>query len=391
VTEVLIVRGHFVTPWELGPWRELDERFNVEYLLTGSNAFPVEGIGLAARRVGALRDRLPAGLLGDVAAKLVGDRYLRDADAAFARTDIVHAEDLSFWFAADAARRKTRHGFKLVQTVWETIPFLQTLRNREARRNRADVLSATDLFLPATERARQALLLEGVPDARMTVCPPGIDVERFRPPASRPAVSEHTILSPGRLVWEKGHHDVIRAVAALARGLVRPSAGSAGDVRLRIAGNGPEAPRLRAYADELGIGSLVTIGGLAYEEMPRAFATASAMVLASQSSVAGFFHPFDIPHAFWEEQFGLVLAEAMAARLAIVATTNGAIPEVLEGSVAELVAPGDWLGIARRLAAGPLSREPGARVKHPPELVERYSTTAAATRLTAAYDRVLAG
>jgi glycosyltransferase involved in cell wall biosynthesis len=389
VPTVLIVRGHLVTPWELRPWRELDPRFSVSYLLTGSNGYPVHDLGLRSERVSALRDRFPRGFVGDTAAGVIGDRYLADADAAFARAEIVHAEELSFWFAADAAKRKARHGFRLVQTVWETIPFLRAFRNREARRNREDVLRATDLFLPATERARQGLLLEGVPDERIAVCSPGIDAERFRRP-SRAAPAEHTIVSPGRLVWDKGHQDVLRAVAALHRGMVTLPDGSTVRPRLRIVGAGPEESRLRAYAADLGVAGSVTIGGVAYEDMPDVFADASAMVLASQSSASAYRHPFDVPHAFWEEQFGLVLAEAMAAGLAVVTTTNGAIPEVVAGSAAQLVAPGDWMAIARTLAAGPLSGEPGARVRHPPELVARYSTAAAAARLAAAYDRVLA-
>ena len=38
------------------------------------------------------------------------------------------------------------------------------------------------------------------------------------------------------------------------------------------------------------------------------------------------------------------------------------------------------------LADGPLSRPPGERVAYPAEIVERYSTTAMAGRLAAAYD-----
>jgi glycosyltransferase involved in cell wall biosynthesis len=123
--------------------------------------------------------------------------------------------------------------------------------------------------------------------------------------------------------------------------------------------------------------------------MPAVFAGASAMVLASQSSAGAAYHPFDVPHAFWEEQFGFVLIEAMAAGLAIVATTNGAIPEVLADAPVDLVAPGDWIEIARALAAGPLSRSPGTRVAYPTEMTRRFSTTAAAERLAAAYDRLL--
>ncbi|HSZ70452.1 MAG TPA: glycosyltransferase family 4 protein [Solirubrobacteraceae bacterium] len=398
---VLIVRGHQATPWELRPWQELPARFEVSFLLTGSNRFATPA-GLRAERVRALRDVLPGGALGDAGALLLGDRYL-DAEARFASVDIVHAEELSYWFAAEAAKRKRRHGFRLVQTVWETLPLLGAYRNRHARRYRELVLTETDLFLAATERAAATLRLEGVEAARIEVCPPGIDVERFAvaapdgalaeraaavPPEPRPAT--HTIVSPGRLVWEKGHHDVLRALAALHRGIVTLPGGETVAPRLLLVGSGPEEERLRAHAAELGVGDAVEIGGVSYERMPAVFASASAMVLASQSSAGAALHPFDIPHAFWEEQFGFVLIEAMAARLAIVASTNGAIPEVLAGVPADLVAPGDWLGIARALAAGPLNRPLATRVPAPADALGRYSTQAAAQRLAAAYDRLLA-
>jgi glycosyltransferase involved in cell wall biosynthesis len=381
MTRVLIVRGQLATPWELRPWGELPARYDVSYLLTRSNEFDVAALPLRAERVTSLRDRFPSGLLGSAMAGVIGERYLADADQAYADADIVHAEELSFWFAADAARRKAAHRYRLVQTVWETLPFLHTYRNRQARRYRELVLSATDLFLPATERAREALLLEGVEPGRIAVCPPGIDLDRFGVRAERPP-QEHVILSPGRLVWEKGHQDVLRAVAVLAREGVRP--------RVRLVGRGPEERRLRAYAAELGIGDRVEIGGVPYDQMPEVFASASCMVLASLPQATAQLHPFDVPRAFWEEQFGMVLAESMAAGLDILAADSGAIPEVLDGE-GTLFASGDWPRLARLLRDGPLARPPGERVTYPPELVARYSTTAAADRLAAAYDALLAG
>lgn len=387
---VLIVRGHLVTPWELRPWRDLPDRFEVEVLKTGSNSYSTADVGLREVPVRALRDRLPKGIVGEVPTGLMGDRYQgADAAAAFAGADIVHAEELSFWFAADAAKRRAKGNFKLVQTVWETIPFLSTYRNRHARQNRAQVLAHTDLFLPATERAREALLIEGVPEAKLLVCPPGIDTARFAATGTADAGADHVILSPGRLVWEKGHQDVLRAVAALHRGIVTRPDGSTVRPRVLIVGSGPEERRLKAYADELGLATHVEFRSVPYDEMPQVFARASAMVLASQSAATAAVHLFDIPRAFWEEQFGLVLAEAMAARLDIVAAANGAIPEVLDGT-GTLVQPGDWMQIARALATGALDREPGARVDYPGALVERYSTEAMAVRLADAYDRVLA-
>ncbi len=385
---ILIVRGHQATPWELRSWRELPDRFEVSWLRTHANRYP-ESMGLPAVRARSLRDMLPGGRLGDAGALLLGDRYL-GVGAAFEAADVVHAEELSYWFSAEAARRRRRGGFKLVQTVWETLPMLAAYRNRHARSYRELVLAETDLFLPATERAAAALRLEGVEEDRILVCAPGIDVARFSEASVAEQPAAHTIVSPGRLVWEKGHHDVLRALAALRSGLVRLPDGGTASPRLLIVGSGPERARLQGHARELGIGEQVEIASVPYERMPAVFAGASAMVLASQASASAAYHPFDVPHAFWEEQFGYVLAEALAAGLAIVTTTSGAIPEVVHGAGVELVAPGDWLGIARALAAGPLSRQPGARVAYPPEVLERYSTAAAAERLAIAYERVLA-
>jgi glycosyltransferase involved in cell wall biosynthesis len=377
---VLIVRGQLATPWELRPWTTLPDRFEVSYLRTRSNEFDTASLSLHAERVSSLRDRLPRGRLGALVAQAAGERYLADAEPAYARADVVHAEELSFWFAADAARRKARHGYKLVQTVWETLPFLRSYRSRHARRHRDAVLAATDLFLAATGRAREALLLEGVEAERILVCPPGIDLDRFGVRAET-SPAEHVVLSPGRLVWEKGHQDVLRAVALLARDGLRP--------RVRIAGRGPEEGRLRAHAQELGLGDRVEIGPVGYDEMPALFASASCMVLASLPSATAQLHLFDLPRAFWEEQFGLVLAEGMAAGLDVFAAHSGAIPEVLQGQ-GSLFAPGDWPALARLLATGPLTRPAGERVAYPDELVRRYSTAAMAERLTAAYERVLA-
>jgi glycosyltransferase involved in cell wall biosynthesis len=385
---ILLARGYQVTPWELRPWELLPkDRFEVGYLRLARNWFDDSGLSLRRFPAKAVSTYLPKGRVGMLTTGVTGDRYI-GADVAFAWADVVHAAELSYWFAADAARRKAQNGYKLALTVWETIPFLHVYRNRHARAYRRETLAATDFFLPATERARQALLLEGVERERTKVVYPGIDVERFASaPRPDPPPAEHVVVSPGRLVWEKGHQDVIRALAALRCGLV-PDADTQG-FGLLVVGAGPEEERLRSYAQELGIADAVEFRAVPYEEMPSVFASASCMVLASLATASGGYVLGDIPRFFWEEQFGLVLAEAMAAGLPIVASQSGAIPEVC-GEAATYFLPGDWLGLARRLAEGPLARPPGERANAPRELVDRYSTQAAAERLAAAYDRLVA-
>jgi glycosyltransferase involved in cell wall biosynthesis len=179
------------------------------------------------------------------------------------------------------------------------------------------------------------------------------------------------LLSAGRLVWEKGHQDLIRALAVLRR------RGRA-DAHVVIVGTGPERDRLRAYADELGVGDAVELrGAVPYDEMPALYARASCLVLAS------------MPTMHWEEQFGMVLAEAMAAHVPVIAAASGAIPEVA-GGMATLFAAGDWVGLADALDHGPLAQAPGARRVPEPGLLDRYGSHAAAERLRAAYERLLA-
>jgi len=314
--------------------------------------------------------RSPGGRAADLAVHVPGDRYL-GLEGLLEGADIVHSAELGWWFSAQPAALRERLGFRLVLTVWETIPFLDRfldpVRARRVRRGKRASLAAADLFLATTERARGALVLEGAADDRVVVAPPGIDTARFGG-GTAVGCAGHLVVSPGRLVWEKGHQDVMRALAALG-----------GDHRLLVVGAGAERDRLLAHAAELGVADRVEIRAVPYEEMPDVYASASAVVLASLT----------LP--IWEEQFGMVLAEALAAGAPIVAASSGAIPEVLEGTGAALVAPGDWPGLARALAEGPLSRPPGERVAYDRAIVRRYSNEVAAERLAAAYDRVLAG
>jgi glycosyltransferase involved in cell wall biosynthesis len=388
-TRVLVARGHAANPWDLRPWETLPEEFAVSFLRPRRNAYDTTGLALDQRDVRTVRDLAPGPrVLGDALTAVVGDRHL-NVDRALADVDLVHAAELSYWFTADLARRKRRHGYRLVVTAWETIPMGRAFRNPAARRHRDLVLAQADVFLAATERAREALLLEGVEDARIRVSYPGVDRERFAPRPGLPVPTRHTILSPGRMVWEKGHQDVVRAVAALHRGVVPLPAGVAAP-DLVVVGDGPERRRLAAHAAELGVSNAVHLRAVVpYAEMPTLFASASAMVLASLPLAGGAVSPFGIPRGFWEEQFGMVLAEGMASGLDIVAGASGAIPEVLAGA-GTLVMPGDWLGIARALATGALSRAPGERVGYPEELLTRYSSDAAAQRLADTYAELVA-
>jgi glycosyltransferase involved in cell wall biosynthesis len=392
MARVVLLRGHNVNEWDLRPFEALAPEHDVSVLVTGSNLHRIDGLRLRQVPVATPRDRLPAGRGAGAAAYALGERYL-GLKARLAGAEIVHAAEIGTWFTAQAAELRDALGFKLVVTVWETLPWLSTYRWPRERAYRKAVLPKVDLCLAATQRAADTLLLEGVPASKIEVAPPGIALDRFAAAATgsdpRPAAagsdptsprggSDPTsprggsdpppVLSAGRLVWEKGHQDVLRAVAALRRGLVgdpRPG------LRLLVVGDGPEGKRLRAHAEELGIADAVEFRAtVPYDEMPSLYASAACLVLAS------------IPVKGWEEQFGMVLVEAMAAGTPVVASDSGAMPEVLDGA-GRLVRPNDWRALAGALADPPPPAGPAA--------LARFSVDAAAARYRAAYGRVLAG
>lgn len=369
---VILLRGHSVAPWDLRPHELLTDDYELAVLVSRRNLYGTSGLGIEQLPAESLTDPLPGATVRGLASKAAGERFL-GLEQRLRGAEIVHVAELGNWYSAQAAALKRKLGFKLLVTTWETLPLRSAYRNIRTRPYARRVIAEGDRFLAATARARDALLLEGVEANRIEVCPPGVDLGRFATArdARPPADGSHMILSAGRLVWEKGHQDVIRALALLRlRGAPNAS--------LTIVGDGPEGERLERLAADLGLAGAVDFrASVAYDEMPVLYAQASCLVLAS------------IPVRYWEEQFGMVLAEAMAGGVPIVCSTSGAIPEVV-GPGGLYFAPGDWVGLADALQRGPLAFAPGRRTEWEADRIGRFSTEQAAARLRGIYADLLA-
>jgi glycosyltransferase involved in cell wall biosynthesis len=374
---IVVLHGHHINESGWKVWPYLQDEFDFEFAVTATGSRPDVGAPQPSRRVRTRRDLLPRGRVFELATLLPGDRY-RGLEEVIAGADIVHSVELGPWYSGQAAQLRQRSdAFKLVVSVWETIPLLDAYRRRRAREFRRATIAAADLFLPTSERSRLALLLEGVDDERIRVCLPQVDVAAFAGRERRPVDPERPlIVSPARLVWEKGHQDVLRAAALLHRGVITRPDGSTVRPRVLIISSGPERERLGLHARELGIGEHVEFRDhVPNDRMGEVFAEAACMVLAS------------LPVWHWEEQFGMVLAEALVTGTPVITTRSGVIPDVV-GDSALLVDPGDWVGMARALASGPLAVPP---VVPPiaPDFADIYSPAAYAERLRAAYRSVL--
>ena len=145
---------------------------------------------------------------------------------------------------------------------------------------------------------------------RGAVVPPPVDLGRLRATPARSSTVAPSLVFAGRLAPNKGHVDLIRALAAL-RVLTFPSA------RLTLVGTtedtAPYAAALRALAERLGVGSAVCMPGRVTDtELHGIYASASVFACASE-----------------HEGFCVPLLEAMAFSVPIVAYAAAAVPETL--------------------------------------------------------------
>ncbi len=374
---IVVLHGHHLTDNGWKVWDYLRDDFDFTFAITDHRGAGTSPATQPHVTVKSRRGLLPKGRLFDMATLLPGDEY-RNLEPIVEGTDIVHTVEIGPWYSGQAAQlRQQTDAFKLVVTIWETIPLLNAYRSKRARSYRDATIAATDLFLPTSERSRLALLLEGVTEDRIQVCLPQVDTQAFSTAVRQPIdPASPLIVSPARLVWEKGHQDVLRAVALLHRGLQTRPDGSVVKPRLLIISSGPDEAKLRMHADELGIGSFVEFRRhVPNDQMGTVFASAACVVLAS------------LPVWHWEEQFGMVLAEALVSGTPVITTRSGVIPEVV-GDSAMLIDPGDWVGLARTLAEGPLN-DPPVVPAIDPHFADVYSIEAYAGRLRDAYAKVL--
>jgi glycosyltransferase involved in cell wall biosynthesis len=243
------------------------------------------------------------------------------------RADVVHTHNPQPLLFAGLPAKLARAG--LVHTKHGVNP---DLPRRLAMRRAAGRL--VDVFVAVSQPTAQVAVERRECRAdRLRVVPNGIDLDRFRPDDDARRAIRRELGIPdgafaagtvGRLWPEKGHAYLIRSLAPVL-----------GDrFHLVITGEGPERERLTAQIAALPSPSSVHLTGNR-RDVPRLLAALDVFALTSNS-----------------EGLPLVIPEAMAAGLPVVATRVGGIPQVVEeGTTGFLVEYGDEDGLRGRLVA----------------------------------------
>jgi glycogen(starch) synthase len=233
--------------------------------------------------------------------------------------DLVHSHD---WLVAGAAERVAR----ATGRGW-----LTTIHATEFGRHQGWVANYPQSHIHARERAmaRRAdriitcsrymrshvSTVFGVPPAKITVIPNGIDPRDLEPvvadlPALRAqyaAPGERLVLLVGRLVYEKGFHLALDALAPVIK--------RSGDVRFVVAGTGTAESELKGQARRLGLAGHGSFVGWVGDDMLHSLYRVAEIAI--------------VPSLY--EPFGLVALEAMASGCLCIVADTGGLREVVPG------------------------------------------------------------
>jgi glycosyltransferase involved in cell wall biosynthesis len=240
--------------------------------------------------------------------------------------DIIHAEEEPDSLAAIQillAHRLVAPRAKLIFNTWQNVNRTKTWYVRLVM---ALALHGCDAITCANSEAIEILRQNGYHRQAVVLPPIGVDTRVYQP-ASRATQEGFTAGFVGRLVPEKGIDVLIEAMRLVYRDV------SSAEMRLLIMGDGPERPNLMKQVDEVGLRDFVTfIQPGSSEKVAEIMHRLDVLVLPSRTT------------SVWKEQYGRVLIEAMACKVAVIGSDSGAIPEVVgnaglifhEGKVAML-------------------------------------------------------
>jgi glycogen synthase len=235
------------------------------------------------------------------------------------RFDLVHSHD---WLVAEAARTTARRTGR---------PWLVTVHATEYGRHQGWVDKHPQSVIHAAERAMardadhvitcsrymrsHVAHVFGVPPRRITAMQNGIDVADLEPVADDLEAlrarfadpGERLVLLVGRLVYEKGFHLALDALAPVIK--------RRGDVRFVVAGTGTAEAELRRQAFRLGLTRAGRFLGWVGDDMLHSLYRVADLCI--------------VPSIY--EPFGIVALEAMASGCLCVVADTGGLREVVPG------------------------------------------------------------
>ena len=338
--KIAIVLDNKINRWALQRFEPLKTDIDITVFVGERNDYDVKSIDLNKRQLThaeeiilAIQEPLTAYKRIINAPYKKMDFYYFSLKKYLDGMDMVYSCDISR-SAYTLASLKDELGFKFILSWWENIPFRAVFDEKTAFHKRL-VMDKVDLFLPFTKMAKEVLKLEDVPEEKIEVIYPGVDMERFKP-GKKPEhllaknnipVNSFVILYVGKLVSWKGVHNLVYAARILKQRGVK-------DFIVAVAGKGAQKENMEKLIKESGTeDNFRFLNFVSYDDMPEVYRMADVFVLPSYPTMA------------WQEQFGMVLIEALASGKPVISTMSGGIPEVI-GDAGILIPSGDYFQLA---------------------------------------------
>lgn len=228
------------------------------------------------------------------------------------RVDLLHAHDGASQFVASMLRL-VLPSRRVVMTFHRTLG-TDSEGTRNRWRNRLTLPTVAKVLTASEERRRHFLAATGIAPDRVEVIPLGVDLRRFAAdPVSRQGARAELGISEGETVFLAiGHAGEEKGIDRVIEGAARLGATVPAGWRLLVLGGGD--PERAAWLRRLGaerLGDRVTFLGFR-DDVPRWLHAADALV-----------------HLPRQEAFGLVVVQAMACRLPVVAVEVGGLPDIV--------------------------------------------------------------
>ncbi len=278
------------------------------------------------------------------------DNVKQFARAEGVEYDVIHSH---YWLSGWAARElREAWGTPIVQMFHTLGKMKDAVASDPSQRETArrievetEIVQFADRLVAATPAEKDQLIrLYGAGPATISIVPPGVDVDRFKPMPMKAArqhlgvdANDWMILFVGRIEPLKGVDTLIRAMALLAHEC--PTWVSR--LSLAIIGGDPntnenaEMERLKQMHAELKLGKLVVfLGAKDQDTLQYYYNAAEAVVMPSHY-----------------ESFGMVALEAMACGTPVIASDVGGLSYLVRDGITGFHVPnGDHVALASTLA-----------------------------------------
>lgn len=296
---ICLIRGNYANEFELQNY------IGIKDLCVVTSHHPLTPISLPSTKLWSPTDLFNFPLKRQIFNRLIGGQQwllgiknLFDAQSGgSSKQNIFHTAETYTPYTHQAVKlRRSGAISKLICTCWETIPH-NNEKFLRLRKWKQQAYQYVDIFHTPTQRAKQALIIEGVDPAKIVVIPYGVDLTRFKPKKRHKNIRP-LVLTIARLEKEKGIKDLEAVASSLPH------------FDFKVIGRGSYVP----------VAKNITVSVVDYKDIHSEYQKADLFFLPSCTT------------ATWEEQYGMVLVEAMATGLPVVTTSSGSIAEVVGNS-----------------------------------------------------------